>query len=377
MHRFADFRPVLRLCLCLPPDAAADDVRAALACGATSLWFRRGSLDGDAFHARFLFLRALCPASLPCLADAPAGSVPADGFVAESSQDASRSLSPAPARPLGIRVGSVTEALAAERAGADFLLAHSGASPDALHAMCASVDIPVVAGIDPDSAAAAFPVGSGAAGVCVRTLPRRKSVLDSLPGLARAVAETPPEPRRGALVDMDGTVLDSLDVWTDLDREIVERHRIPNAEEVLGFLNTVVHIREGTAYLHEKCGIGDSEEAVFQECRDILFDHYAHRIPLMPGAREALERLRAEGVRLALVTATEEELARAALRRNGVEPLFDHFYCNVSKRRPEALLQVLDSLGTGVRETMVYDDMDSVREMAESIGFQAKPGLSR
>lgn len=232
-----------------------------------------------------------------------------------------------------------------------------------------------MAGVGPDPIAAASLVGSGAAGVCVRTLPHREDILASLSDIARSIAESPAEPRLGALVDMDGTVLDSMDVWTALDREIVERHGIPNAEEVLGFLGSVVHIREGTAYLHEQCGIGDSEEAVFQECRDILFDHYAHLIPLMPGAREALERLRAEGVHLALVTATEEALARAALRRNGVENLFDHFYCNVSKRRPEALLQVLDSLGTGIRETVVYDDMDSVREMAEALGFRVSPAL--
>ena len=340
LHWFQMSSPVpishLRLCVFLPPDASGDAVRAMLANGATAFLHQESQDDAIVASAYHL-------PSFPSIH--------------------------------GARVASVSGAVTAERAGAGFLLARDRLPGNALHAICASVDIPVVAEVRDGAASADCLAGIGIAGVCVRVPPVSADSLAPLAEVAGRIAESPVQARRGALVDMDGTVLDSIDVWKALDREMVERHKIPDAEQVLAYLNTVVHIREGTAYLHEHCGIGESEEAVFQECRAILFDHYAHRIPLMPGTREALERLHAEGVRMALVTATEEAFVRAALRRNGVEHLFDSFHCNVSKRRPEALLDVLDGLGTGVRETVVYDDMDSVRAMAEEIGFQAYPGL--
>ena len=340
LHWFQMSRTVptsrLRLCVSLPPDTPGDAVRAMLANGATA-FLQQVSQDGTIVAA----------------ADGPSSSPSIHGA----------------------RVASVSGAFAAERAGADFLLAGDRLPANALHAICASVDIPVVAEIHDEADADDRLASTGVAGVCVSVPPSSPSSLAQLAEAAGRIADSPVQPRRGALVDMDGTVLDSMDVWKALDREMVERHQIPDAEQVLAYLNTVVHIREGTAYLHEHCGIGESEEAVFQECRTILFDHYAHRIPLMPGTREALARLHTEGVRMALVTATEEAFVRAALRRNGVEHLFDSIHCNVSKRRPEALLDVLDGLGTGVRETVVYDDMDSVRAMAEGIGFQTYPGL--
>ena len=326
----------LRLCVFLPPDASGDAVRAMLANGATAFLHQESQDGAIVATARHL-------PSFPSIH--------------------------------GAKVASVSGAVAAEHAGADFLLTGDRLPTNALHAICASVDIPVVAEVCDETDAADRLAGTGVAGVCVSVPTTSADTLARLAEVAGRIVGTPAKPRRGALVDMDGTVLDSMDVWKALDREMVERHKIPDAEQVLAYLNTVVHIREGTAYLHEHCGIGESEEAVFQECRAILFDHYAHRIPLMPGTREALERLHAEGVRMALVTATEEAFVRAALRRNGVEQFFDSIHCNVSKRRPEALLDVLDGLGTGVRETVVYDDMDSVRAMAEEIGFQAYPGL--
>ncbi len=340
LHWFHMSSPVptshLRLCVFLQPDIPGDAVRAMLANGATAFLHQETQDGAIVASARHL-------PSIPNIH--------------------------------GAKVASVSSAVAAERAGDGFLLAGDRLPANSLHAICASVDIPVVAEVRDGTDAADRLAGTGVAGVCVSVPPTSADTFAQLAEVAGRIAESPTQPRRGALVDMDGTVLDSMDVWKALDREMVERHQIPDAEQVLAYLNTVVHIREGTAYLHEHCGIGESEEAVFQECRAILFDHYAHRIPLMPGAREALERLHAEGVRMALVTATEEAFVRAALRRNGVEHLFSSIHCNVSKRRPEALLDVLDGLGTGVRETLVYDDMDSVRAMAEEIGFQTYPGL--
>ena len=273
-------------------------------------------------------------------------------------------------------VATVAEAVAAEQSGAAFLVV-SGAAPDAAHAICASVSLPVVAAIDGFGGNLDMLAGHGLSGVLAPPTMAAASASDwrRLAGETDRMLAEPLRPRRGALVDMDGTVLDSMDVWGELDREIVARHRIPDAEQVLRHLATVVHLREGTDYLHIVCGVGASSEALAEEFGELLREHYETRIPLLPGVREALERLRQEGVRTALVTATAEDLAEAALRRLGVLGLFGEIRCDVAKRKPEALYAVLDDIGTGVRETVVYDDSDQIRAMAESAGFEVRESL--
>ena len=234
---------------------------------------------------------------------------------------------------------SVREAVGAERAGARCLATPRGIGGDALHAICASVGIPVAAH-EADAAAAA-----------------------------------PDTPRRGALIDLDGTVLDSMGVWGDVDRDFLRAHDIAITDALLARLGSFVHLREAAEFFCVECGIPGDPEDICSEFRDLLADRYFHSIPTLPGVREALERLRAEGVRTALVTATDEQLARAALRRNGVEQFFDHFFCDVTKREPDSLLAPLDALGTGIRETVVYDDVPSILELARSLGFAAEPSL--
>lgn len=241
--------------------------------------------------------------------------------------------------PGAVAATAVREAVAAERDGACRLAAPRGVDGGVLHAILASVRIPVVAHED---------------------------------DLANAA---PHEVRRGALIDLDGTVLDSMGVWGDVDRAFLRAHGIAINDAILSRLGSFVHLREAAEFFCAECGVARDPEEICEEFRDLLADCYFHTIPTFPGVREALERMRAEGVRMALVTATDERLARAALRRNGVEHLFDHFFCDVTKREPDALLAPLDALGTGIRETVVYDDVPSILSLARAAGFATEASL--
>ena len=256
-------------------------------------------------------------------------------FVRFAPESGARPAPEATPEPGAVPAASVREAVEAERAGARCVATPAGLGGDVLHAILASVRIAVVA------------------------------------HAADAADAAPAEVRRGALIDLDGTVLDSMGVWGDVDRDFLHRHGIAVTDAILSRLGSFVHLREAAEFFHDECGIPGDPETICGEFRDLLADRYFRSIPLLPGVRESLERLHTGGVRTALVTATDERLARAALRRNGVEHLFDHFFCDVTKRDPASLLLPLDALGTGLRETVVYDDVPSILDLARSTGFAA------
>ncbi len=191
-----------------------------------------------------------------------------------------------------------------------------------------------------------------------------------------APAASPSAPRlRGALVDLDGVVLDSLGVWGDIDRDYIRRHALANPETVRERLSRVVHLREAADYLHGECGVPDTPEEILEEFRRLLEDEYRHRLQVFPWVAERLRAMRGEGLRVALVSATSEPMARAALRRNGVEDCFDLFFCDADKRCADVLILAAAALGTVPAETLLVDDMESIRKIASAAGFRVADTL--
>lgn len=82
-----------------------------------------------------------------------------------------------------------------------------------------------------------------------------------------------------------------------------------------------------------------------------------------PGACEALDEIRARGVKMALVTNGVGEVQRAKISRFGLEPRFDHIQIEgehgFGKPEERAYLHAMDALGVGPSETwMVGDNLE-------------------
>ena len=171
----------------------------------------------------------------------------------------------------------------------------------------------------------------------------------SAPRLDRTPLE--PEPRV-VIFDLDGTVLDSVElivdsfdhaVWSVLGRR-------PTREDA---------IRHVGKPLLEQMEFIDEVRA--QELVDAYraFNHREHdrRVRLYPGMADLLLRLRARGARLALVTSKSRPTTEMAFRVTGVGELFEEVMCagetTYHKPHPEPLLRVLESLGA-TPESAVY-----------------------
>ena len=129
-------------------------------------------------------------------------------------------------------------------------------------------------------------------------------------------------PFSAAIFDLDGTLLDSLGVWRRVDEGFFGPRGIPVPEDYsravsgMSFAETVI-------YTIERFGLPDSPEAVTAEWFRLAAEEYAHRVALLPGARDYLRLLKRAGVRLAAATANRAALCMPALENCGVAELFD------------------------------------------------------
>ena len=92
------------------------------------------------------------------------------------------------------------------------------------------------------------------------------------------------------IFDLDGVLLDSETAWVEVKKELTEEsggHWEERARvEMLGMSST-----EWSRYMHDELGVPVAPEKISAEVADGLARQYRERLPLLPGAVEAVKSL--------------------------------------------------------------------------------------
>lgn len=133
---------------------------------------------------------------------------------------------------------------------------------------------------------------------------------------------TRPSPNRTLVLDLDGTLVDSLPDIRDSLNRLMAAHRLPEfpPNEVAAFIG------DGIAVLVQRAMQARQREAAPSDLDAFFADYGAHASDhsrLFPGVAETLVAARSDGWRLAVCTNKPEAPARSLLDDLGVGPLFD------------------------------------------------------
>ena len=177
---------------------------------------------------------------------------------------------------------------------------------------------------------------------------------------------------RGAIFDVDGTLLDSMFIW-DTIGETYLRSIGYQPKENLNETFKNMSLRQAARYYQTEYGVTLSIDQIMDGVNAMLERYYRFEVPLKPGVAELLERLRQDGVKLCIATATDRHLVEAALDRCGVLSCFGEiFTCNEvghGKDEPDIFEAALRFLGTRKEETIVFDDALYAVRTAKEAGF--------
>lgn len=178
--------------------------------------------------------------------------------------------------------------------------------------------------------------------------------------------------KRFCIFDMDGTLVDSMPIWKSLSRDYLQargRHPTQAQLDAMGPMTML----EGAAFLMDTFGVEGPPERIIEEMHAVMEAHYRTDIPLKPGVRAYLERLRGEGAKLCVATATAEPLAQACLERLEVAGYFDFILScetvGAGKTKPDVYLEAARRLGAGPAETAVFEDALYAAQTAREAGF--------
>jgi HAD superfamily hydrolase (TIGR01509 family) len=149
------------------------------------------------------------------------------------------------------------------------------------------------------------------------------------------------------IFDLDGLLVDSESVWDEARREYVAEHggswRDGATREMMGMASI-----EWSRYVRDELGVDRPPETISREVAHSVSELYRRRLPLVAGAREAVERLAARWP-LALATSSNREVIDLVL---GLARLDTEFRATVSseevgkgKPAPDVYLEAARRLG--------------------------------
>jgi HAD superfamily hydrolase (TIGR01509 family) len=158
--------------------------------------------------------------------------------------------------------------------------------------------------------------------------------------------------------DLDGLLLDSEQLWDEVREELARerggRWHDRAQADMMGMSSP-----EWSRYMHERLGVPDSPEQISEEVVRRMKALYGERLPLVSGAREAVERLAARWP-LGLASSSNRPLIDVSLDLSGMGP---HFLVSVSseevargKPAPDVYLEATRRLGVDPARAAAIED---------------------
>lgn len=166
--------------------------------------------------------------------------------------------------------------------------------------------------------------------------------------------------KHGAIFDMDGTIADSMWVWQEVDRIWMQENNIPPSEELAWVLKTST-FPVSAKYVIENYDLGQTEEDVMRQWRDLAADEYEHAVRLKEGVLDFLQYLKDEGVTMTLATSCLKEPCFRLLHKYDLGRYFDHVLFtqdfNTDKKKPDLYLACADVMGLAPESCVVFEDI--------------------
>lgn len=178
---------------------------------------------------------------------------------------------------------------------------------------------------------------------------------------------------KGAIFDVDGTLLDSMGIWTDAGSRYIESLRLV-PEENLGEILFRMSLEEGGSYLKENYHLEQSEREIIDGVLKIVQDFYFFEVQAKPQMPEVLETLEKQHIPMVIATSSDRICVEKALCRVGLRHYFSSiFTCTevgAGKTEPVIYLRAAEYLGTQPEETLVYEDAVHALLTAKRAGFR-------
>ncbi len=162
------------------------------------------------------------------------------------------------------------------------------------------------------------------------------------------------------IFDLDGTLVDSMWIWKQIDEEYLKRYNISLPADFQKQIEGR-SFQETAVYFKEYFNLADSLEQIMEDWNEMAMEMYCNHVPLKKNAREFLLFLRSNNIKIGIATSNSYELASKIVEVLEIEEFFDVIIASRAsvkgKPEPDIYLLVAKELNVACDRCLVFEDI--------------------
>lgn len=177
---------------------------------------------------------------------------------------------------------------------------------------------------------------------------------------------------KAVIFDLDGTLIDSMGIWTQIDEEYLKKfgYEVPkNLQEEITHLT----LTETAIYFKKMFNIENEIVDIIDTWHNMALNHYSKTIKLKDGVVPYLNHLKNKGIKIALATSNSIPLLEATLKNHKIYHYFDAITTteevNKAKNYPDIYLLSAKKLGVNPEDCLVFEDIVQAVKGAKLAGM--------
>lgn len=162
------------------------------------------------------------------------------------------------------------------------------------------------------------------------------------------------------IFDLDGTLIDSMWMWRDIDIEFLQKFGIDLPEDLQDEIQGM-SFTETSLYFKERFSLELTIDEIKEEWNQMAWEKYASVVPLKAGVKRLLDFLKDAGIKCGIATSNSRELVDLVTTNLGINSYFQSIRtsCEVKagKPSPDIYLLVAKDLEVNPDKCLVFEDV--------------------
>lgn len=169
------------------------------------------------------------------------------------------------------------------------------------------------------------------------------------------------ENKKAVIFDLDGTLVDSMWVWKEIDIRFLGKYGLTVPEGLNDELEGYSFHETARYFKNRFKELPLTVEEIMQTWNHMASEIYINEIKLKDGVKEFIQLLKDRNMKLAIATSNSRKLAKDCLRSKGILDAFDYICTSdevpKGKPEPDVYLHAAKMINETPENALVFEDI--------------------